>query len=72
MPLPTSPWAWGDPSHTRVLPKESFIFLDQDAYQQVGQTPMTDFRYLYDGDFKARKLGETDDHLWFILEAIKP
>ncbi len=27
VPLPSSVWAWGDPSHTRVIPKESFIFM---------------------------------------------
>ncbi len=71
VPLPTSPWAWGDPSHTRVLPKECLCFLDQDAYSQVGESPMSDFRYIYKADFKQRYIKETEHHLFFILEAVK-
>ena len=72
VPLPTSPWAWGDPSHTRVLPKECLTFLSQKNYEQVGDTPMSDFRYLYKADFLPLHVQETDDHLWFVLEAQKP
>jgi SAM-dependent methyltransferase len=41
-PLPESPWAWGDPSHTRIVSVESLTFLDQESYKQIGNTPMTD------------------------------
>ncbi len=38
--LATSIWAWGDSSHTRVLPKENFTFLEQPQYTApVGTTP---------------------------------
>lgn len=47
-----SVWAFGDPSHTRVIPLESLIFLNQAEYaNQVGKTPMSDFRFCYKADF---------------------
>lgn len=72
-PHPTSPWAWGDPGHTRVIPPESFVFLDQTQYAQVGTTPMTDYRFCYRADFKVEHLhvneaGQTE----FVLRAVKP
>lgn len=72
VPLPTSVWAWGDPSHTRVLPKESFTFLNQPAYEQVGKTAMSDFRSIYKADFDILLLNESGECLEFALQAIKP
>jgi SAM-dependent methyltransferase len=52
-PHPTSPWAFGDPGHTRLLPVETTVFLDQEEYRkQVGVTPLTDYRPWYKGDFR--------------------
>jgi SAM-dependent methyltransferase len=52
-PHPTSPWAWGDPGHTRVIPLEATTYLNQEAYRnQVGVTPMTDYRHWYNADFR--------------------
>jgi hypothetical protein len=50
VPLPTSVWAWGNPSHTRDLPSACFIFLNQPAYEHVGKTAMSDFRAMYKAD----------------------
>jgi predicted SAM-dependent methyltransferase len=72
VPLPTSVWAWGDPSHTRVIPKESFIFLNQPSYNQVGKTAMSDFRSIYEADFDIIHLLEGADVLEFGLRAVKP
>ena len=72
VPLPTSPWAWGDPSHTRVIPKESFVFLSQPNYANVGKTAMTDFRSIYKADFDVVHLAEGEHVLEFALQAIKP
>jgi hypothetical protein len=72
VPLPTSVWAWGDPSHTRVIPKETFIFLNQPSYDQVGKTAMSDFRSIYRADFDIIHLHENTDVLEFALKAIKP
>lgn len=72
VPLPTSVWAWGDPSHTRVIPKESFVFLHQPSYAQVGITAMSDFRSLYHADFDVIHSRENGDVLEFALQAVKP
>lgn len=66
-----SVWAYGDPSHTRVLQKEQLIFLDQDAYSQVGKTSMSDFRGIYRANLRAVMAEENDEYFKFILKAIK-
>ena len=68
-----NPWVWGDPSHKRCIPPETFVFLDQTEYtKQVGVTPMSDFRHLYYGDFDVVELEHAHDRLWFSLRAVKP
>lgn len=72
-PMWNSSWAWGDPSHTRVIVKDQFVFLDQGEYaRQVGKTAMSDFRYIYTADFQIAWLEETRDTLSFVLSAVKP
>jgi SAM-dependent methyltransferase len=67
-----SPWAWGDPGHTRLISKESLAFLSQASYEdQVGKTAMTDYRSCYQADFEPVTLSE-QEHSWaFIMRAIK-
>lgn len=68
-----SPWALGDPSHTRVMPPEMLTFLSQLEYtKQVGITAMTDFRYIYKADFDTIGLQETEHRNFIILKAVKP
>ncbi len=68
-----SPWAWGDPGHTRVITSESFVFLHQPSYAQVGQTPMTDYRAFYKADFDIlHAVPNGKHHLEYVLQAIKP
>jgi hypothetical protein len=72
-------WAWGDPSHTRVISHASLVFLDQTQYpKQVGKTPMSDFRGIWRGDFDTPS---SDTPTWakvegdtfcFVLKAVKP
>lgn len=72
-PHPTSPWAWGDPGHTRLIPPEAISFLCQSEYRkQIGTTPMTDYREIYAGDFEVVFL-EVSQTLttMFVLRAIK-
>ena len=72
-PSRLSPWAYGDPSHTRVLQKENLAFLDQDEYRkQVGVTAMSDFRSIYKADFQALFIDENKEAFAFVIEAIKP
>lgn len=68
-----SKWAWGDPSHTRVINDGSLVFLNQEHYhKQIGKTAMTDFRWLWDGDFQAVHSEYIGDAFVFVLKAHKP
>jgi len=63
-----SPWLWNDPGHTRSIGFETLAFLDQQAYrEQVGVTAMTDYRWLWKGDFRliARKI-ENESNIWVL------
>jgi SAM-dependent methyltransferase len=69
-------WAWGDPSHKRVINEGTFVFLDQREYEkQVGQTPMSDFHFVYHGDFEVDDLSiqqsGQDAFIYFVLKARK-
>jgi SAM-dependent methyltransferase len=67
-----SAWAWGDPSHTRVLQPEHMVFLSQAEYEkQVGVTPMSDFRNIYKADFEVCAMNDDSETFWFILRAEK-
>lgn len=67
-----SMWAWGDPSHSRVITAGTLSFLSQAEYaKQVGKTPMSDFRHIYKADFEPVYVHEDDNYLGFVLRAIK-
>jgi len=62
-------WAWGDPSHSRIISHGTMIFLNQNEYtKQIGVTPMTDFRYIYKGDFEILQSGYNDIQYMFLLK----
>lgn len=66
------PWALGDPGHKRVIFPESLIFLSQKQYEeQVGTTPMSDYRYLWKGDFDWVWGEVANEGHAFILRAVK-
>lgn len=71
VPMWDSPWAWGDPGHTRVIPKEALIFLNQEEYEQCGKTSMTDYRPFWKGDFEVVAAQDGDHKLGFVLRAKK-
>jgi SAM-dependent methyltransferase len=71
-PARDSVWAWGDPSHTRVIQPESLVFLCQPKYAQVGITPMSDFRFVYKADFEIIHAQIQDGTFIFVLQAVKP
>lgn len=79
-PLWNTNWAWGDPGHSRVIQPESLIFLDQDQYaKQVGNTPMTDYRHVWQGDFEPLSIGPMQPaqgqkpvRFYYVLKAVKP
>lgn len=79
VPMWDSPWAWGDPSHTRVITPGSLVFLNQQEYvNQIDKprdgkrTSMTDFRRWYQADFECLAGNEGEHQLQFVLQAIKP
>jgi SAM-dependent methyltransferase len=72
-PSRKSVWAWGDPSHKRIVQPESFVFLDQSEYvRQVGVTSMSDFRYIFQADFTATHLADDGESFSFVIRAVKP
>lgn len=72
VPVWTSPWAWGDPSHTRVITRGTLAFLSQQEYKnQVGKTAMSDFRFYYKADFIVHFMQETEHSFYFVLKALK-
>lgn len=72
VPRHDSIWAWGDPGHTRIINNGSITFLDQKQYEeQVGKTPMTDYREFWRGDFEVAGTQTTPDLFYFLLRARK-
>lgn len=66
-----SPWAWGDPGHTRIISPEAFTFLDQSQYlEQIGKTSMTDYRHVWKGDFRMRAVKEIGHSNVYVLERV--
>jgi SAM-dependent methyltransferase len=66
-------WAWGDPSHTRIISSASLVFLNRAQYhEQIGKTAMTDFRWLWKGDFEPIHLDDNGESFTFGLKAHKP
>jgi len=75
-------WAWGDPSHKRVINEGTITFLSQRSYrEQLAMTPMTDFRAVWTADFDVLERGHTSDpaawnhdncNFIFFLKAVKP
>lgn len=63
-----SVWAWADPGHTRVIPPEMLVFLDQRAYEeQVGVTEMSDYRRVWKGDLRTVMSERQGDKHVFVL-----
>lgn len=70
-----SSWAWGDPGHTRIVGPECLTYLNQDEYtKQVGVTPMTDYRFVWKGDFQPLHMAVDANFPAFIyiVQAVKP
>lgn len=76
VPSPGSPWVFGDPGHTRFIPPEILIFLDQTSYErQVGHTALADYRHVYRADFEKVYENielEGGGQFFFVMQAIKP
>ncbi len=71
VPMWDSMWAWGDPSHTRIITGGSLSYLDQEHYeQQYGKTSTSDFRHIWKGNFQVT-VQESEHQLGFAMKAIK-
>ena len=69
----SSKWCWGDPGHTRAYGPEVLTFLVQPAYSdQVGNTPMSDYRFCYQADFDIVHSKVDGGSFTYGLKAIKP
>lgn len=71
-PARDSPWAWGDPGHTRIYGPECLYYLDRTNYSEVGKTAMTDYRPVYSGDFQVVHADTQDGRFMYALVAHKP
>lgn len=71
VPMWDSPWAWGDPSHTRVISRGSITFLMQASYNEVGKSAISDYRDIYKADFEPIAFNESEHEFAFMLKAIK-
>ena len=75
VPAITSGWVFGDPGHTRVFSRYMLIFLDQNTYSQCGTSQLTDYRFIYKGNFKTENImypqyKEYMDSMTFVLRKI--
>ena len=72
VPNYTSVWSVGDPGHTRIFSSAFVTFLDQNEYtKQVGKTSMTDYRFIYKGNFEPVFMKETKDVIAVILQKVQ-
>lgn len=68
-----SVWAYGDPSHTRIIQPESLVFLSQPHYtHNVGINSMSDFRNIFKADFEIKLADDDKETFRFIIQAVKP
>ncbi len=47
-PYHSAMWAWGDPGHTRVITRGTFIYLERKMYKNLGRGPESDYRKYVD------------------------
>lgn len=72
VPMWNSPWAWGDPGHSRVITQGTLLMLSQKLYDdEVGKTAITDYRPFYKGDWVLLADHEFEHTYGFVLKAIK-
>lgn len=71
--VPAGPtWTWGDPGHRRVINPGSLVFLSQANYEQnVGVTPMCDYRRIYKADLVLQFQDVVENEIRFALKAVK-
>jgi hypothetical protein len=66
-PAENSRWSFGDPGHTRVFSMQYLTYLVRNRYKQCGITQMTDYRYLYKGNFGVDSIIHDPDNMAHIF-----
>ena len=73
LPRHDSIWAWGDPDHTRVIPHVAWGYLEERFYDNLGETPSSDFRALIKWYWKVLSIGYLNEHCYAVcLQKDKP
>jgi len=72
VPSRYSVWLWGDPGHRRVILPAMLQFLHRPNYAGLGQSPMSDYRRDFSGDWDVIYSYDDEETHSFILQAIKP
>lgn len=69
-----SQWAWGDPSHKRVISLGTLAFLSQREYsKQIAEgSAMSDYRNLYKADFDVAGYQYEQESMIFVLKKVEP
>lgn len=70
-PLPSSPWAWADPGHRRVVSSGTLAFLGLPMYRKLGDGPVSDYRRYVDPCWWNVDFEEGEHHTKFALEKIR-
>lgn len=70
VPSYKSLWAWGDPSHTRIINAGTLMFLCRNQYdRQLGRTSMSDYRHLLVGDWEIVNAKDDGERFRFVMRA---
>jgi SAM-dependent methyltransferase len=72
VPSRYSPWLWGDPGHRRAILPSMLQFLSRPSYQELGASPMSDYRQLFVGDWDVLYSYDNEETHSFVLQAVKP
>lgn len=71
VPSYRSIWAFGDPTHRRIINAGSLTFLCKKNYeQQLGKTSMSDYRHLLIGDWMILRQQDDGESFRFVLRAL--
>lgn len=70
VPSYKSIWAFGDPTHTRIINAGTLTFLRRDEYEkQLGKTSMSDYRHLLVGDWEMVSQYDDGESFRFVMRA---
>lgn len=66
-PLWKSPWAWGDPGHTRIVGLEQITYVCKSSYEKLGSTPITDYRKFVDPHWWEMDFGGEHEYSFYYI-----